>query len=394
MSTIGSDYRVNRKTKAISRVLSEGTALALTVIEADVDLVEDQHQAALLTVTSSDSSMDFASLPGKRVEFDYGFLGDSAKFQGYFYSVTPQQKVQDQRVIDTQLIQCLGPSMVFKANIPRFFSDMTCTQALQRIVNESQLGFNDEYRNDYMIWRSLAQTDESDWQMIIYLADRLGCSVVMSRGVVRLIDYKTVMSREMPTRSYRRAENMPSFATPIGAQANRILEFTPSNATATDPFYTPTSMAYLAGQQAVAVPQDPTPGQRFIPQFRTDLPARSADEAEQIQNGYYIPDWVQEADVTLLGDAVLEPGVNISIANRASRGNVKRPQYDGMWYVREVHHEVTNQRFLTKLHVARTGDRAYNVRQPIPFWIGDKRGVPSMRPSGDGQWLSSWRGVP
>jgi hypothetical protein len=66
--------------------------------------------------------------------------------------------------------------------------------------------------------------------------------------------------------------------------------------------------------------------------------------------------------------------------------------FDGVWYVHGVEHSIGMQgRFFTTLEMGRPVARGANWYPQRPFWLSDKRGVPSLIAAGSGSWVSNWR---
>lgn len=352
----------------------------------EVTKTEGEHEKAVLNVRSSTRGTDYYKLSGQRVTFTYGLPGMGAVFQGYVAEIGPQQKVQDQGYVVEQEITCLGPSMIMKGNKPRFLVDSTVTDFIRTIVTDNGLGFSDEFVNDNTKWRTLAQTSESDWQMVVMLADRIGAHIVTQRGVIRLVNYNDISYREMPSHLFQ-MNQAPAQAT--GENAGAIVDFTPVNISTADPLYTTPSVAFLQDGKTVYVPATGRNGV-VARRFATDVPARSTSEAAVLQSGYYVPDWSQEGSITVVGDATIEPASVCSVSAVSGR-TVLRPDFDGMWYVKSVSHVMYTNQFFSVLDIGRAANRAPNWYQARPFWLGDKRGIPQLMAAGDGTWLSTWR---
>lgn len=391
--TVIGDIRVNDR------------SILATPTSAQITAKENEHDTASVFVVTGARSTDFAQLPDQRIEFEYGNPGNRSLFQGYVNSVMPQKRAVGNQVISSQEIFCYGASMVLKGNKPRFFTSLTLTQMMQRIVNEANLGFNDEYHNDTLVWRTLAQTSETDWEMLLALSGRLAASIIYDQGVIRLINYRDIAYRQLPTRLLKSVPLDPDFsqAELEGRGSGAVVEYTPTNSALRDPtFRTPTT-AYLAGKSAVLMtpplstltsgysPSRATWGSALVPRFSTSMPALSQQEAELIQQGFYNPPFPQGATVRIMGDATAAPGTVVQISS-SDRGQTMTPTYDGMWYVSGVEHQMgINRRFYTVLTLARSANRGKNWYQYRPFWLGDRRSAPALRASGTGQWISNWR---
>lgn len=377
------------RARFIGTVVTDQGIMNFTPRQVEVTRTENEHEKAALTVRSSTRGTDYSNLVGLRISFSYGLPGQTMVFQGYVAEVSPQQSISAYSFLVEQTVTCLGPTMVMKGNKPRFLVNSTLTDFMRRIANDNSLGFSDEFHNDSLSWRSLAQTSESDWEMLVNLSNRLGARVVAERGVIRLIDYNDVSARELPSH-YFYAQQAPTLSD--GSNQGAIVSFSPVNISQTDPFYRTPSMAFLQGGSTVLVAPTSTSLAAASRRFATSMPARSIDEAKVLQSGYYLPTWSQQGDITVVGDATLGPASIVAIsASSGQTATVIRPDFDGMWYIQSVRHTFYANQFYSVLTVGRASERAPNWYQARPFWLGDHRGVPQLTQAGDGTWLSSWR---
>jgi hypothetical protein len=115
-------------------------SLLITPLSATVTRNENEHDTASIFVVSGSRDTDFSLLPDQRIEFDYGSLGGRRTFQGYVNSVTPQKRAVGNQIDSSQEIFCYGASMALKGNRPRFFTALTLTQMMARIVSDANLG--------------------------------------------------------------------------------------------------------------------------------------------------------------------------------------------------------------------------------------------------------------
>jgi len=379
------------RSSVLPEVFLDGVRADFTVIEAIVTLNENEHPNATISVTTRNRPLDFNSMPGQRIQFQWGDFGNTDIFQGYVAAVNPRQQLQATTRNTLEDITCIGPTMVLKGNKPRFWDQSTCTQAIASICSDNMLGFCDQFQSDQLTWRTLAQTCETDWEMVNALANRIGAHIVTTKGVVRLINYWQVASRETPVRTFQMKSNIDP-----GQQeevTGSIVELTSSNLSQVDPLYQTPQMSYLAQRAVTMTPpvSNRVRGATYVSRFATSMPALSAQEAAMLQAGYYLPDWPATASVRVLGDATLEPGLVVEISTVKNPAMVR--DYDGFWYVKGVEHTMSPQRFFSTMSLGRTPQRAYNYYQHRPFWQGDARGVPLLRVAGSGQWYSTWRAV-
>jgi hypothetical protein len=374
-------------TQLIGDIFTDLGVMNFLVRRLELTKIENEHDQAVLTVQSSSRSSDYSTLVSNRIWFSYGNPGRMVVFQGYVSEVGPRQVLTGQQYLVQQEVTCLGPTMVMKGNYPRFLVDITASDFIAQIATDNGLGFHSEFVGDSTQWHTLAQTSETDWQMAVQLANRVGAHIVATRGVLRLIDYNDISARELPTHFFQMSSEVPySNGQPTGY----ITDFTPVNASTADPMYRTPALAYLQDGQTVYVPSTGRQGV-VSRRFATDMPARTAQEATTLQSGYYLPYWSQSGGITVVGDSSIEPATICSVAATSGQNlAVMRPDYDGMWYVNTVKHIIYANQFFSVLSLGRT-DRASNWYQSRSFWMGDKRGAPYLIPAGDGTWLSSWR---
>lgn len=386
MSIAGrADYTVSQ-IQAMHGLWIEGMTQLPSVNHFEITECENQHEQASIFVQSASRATDFTNIIGQRVAFNYG-IGRIAPFQGYVASVSPQQEISNGQFVTEQEIICLGPTMTMKGNTPRFMTDVTCTQMMQRICADNKIGFSDENRTDTYVWRSLAQTSETDWEMVCALANRIGGHVITQRGVVRLVNYNYIDVHELPSHQLVSASQLPIQGVP--AVSGTIVGFTPTSLSGIDPTYRIPALAYLEGGQAVYVPSSGRTGV-IARRFATDIPARSMAEAQALQQGYYYPMWAQDAEIQVGGDASIEPGQIVQI-DSTNAPATRSPNYDGFWYVKSAKHYLYSNKFTSVLNIGRSGFRVGNAYPPRPFWMGDPRGVPKLILAGDGSWYSTWR---
>ena len=239
--TVLGDIRVNDR------------SILVTPTSAAVTRRENEHDTASVFVVTGSRATDFAQLPDQRIEFEYGNLGNRGLFQGYVNSVMPQKRAVGNQTVSTQEIFCYGASMVLKGNKPRFFTSLTLTQMMQRIAGEANLGFNDEYRNDTLVWRTLAQTSETDWEMLLALSGRLAASILYERGVLRLVNYRDIAYRQLPTRKLTSRPLDPDLSqSELESQGSgAVVEYMPTSSALRDPVHRTPTTGFLSGKAAV-----------------------------------------------------------------------------------------------------------------------------------------------
>jgi hypothetical protein len=370
---------VTLTTRDLTRVMVRGVRLSNVAVggyvqSAEISMSGGEHDSAVLYIRMP-NLISYAESQRQLLQFDWGndYLG---RFYGYVTDVTPMAKADKQTI--TYRISAQGPTFVLKSGRPRFFTEATVADVVQRLAAEHQLGFVDEYGKEHYRWRQLAQTDESDWAFISDLCNRIGATLVCSHGVLRLIDPSNVLMRSVPLEYVTRAE---FDGTPT------VYDFTPTHYSDRLPTQFPPNVAYLNEGKVVVQKSQQTPTNHTAGWYLSNRPVRNRQEAELAQIRMPV-DWEEQATVRIRGGVNIEPGTVLLLrTNRTPR----RLAYDGYWYVLGVNHVLNVVTFQSQVDLARVTKvprlPGVNARQ----WYLDPRGRPQMVTTKTGDWASTWR---
>lgn len=362
----------------ISRVAFDGKPYSITPLSCNIYQSVGQHEQVEIKMTPV-QGMTLMDGAYKTLSFAWD-VNSAGRFFGYVtdYSVGSRQSTTGTVVSVT----AMGVSSVMKTGRPRFFTNSTVGDVIARIASEAQLGFVDEFGKAHYVWPQLAQTDESDWEFINDLANREGSQLLITDGVVRLIDPLNVLQRTEPVLLLTNSPDQTPhdiaglFDFSATTYSNRL----PAS-------YTPT-VAFLNDGQVQTVPG--STGMHQNQQFYSaGMPLRNKAEAELAQITMPV-DWNHKAEARVSGSAKLQPGT-VTVVRSGLQAANNQP-YDGFWYITDAEHVLAQQGFQTKLSLARvaTGSR-HGTTTPAKNWWVDPRGRPTLVLNNVGNWISTWR---
>lgn len=366
----------------ISDLEIKGELLNLTASELKqvrISNAENKHESAVITTQLTKAQID--RYVGEPVTFRYGPRFSGGTFYGYVLTINPNQDYQKDTIVD---IACFGTTWPMQSGQPRFFPRRTASSVLAEIIIGHRLGCQIE-DNPY-VWHALAQTEESDWEFIQTLATRLGYAVYVHNGVVRVLNPKRVLTESEVYQRYIRSGDVLD-------PSRRLLDFNPTTQSLRIRDNVKPSFGYFDGSVArLSQPLGTYPYRMSV-----DTPIKDRDMAGVYSEAWErrIDFWNQQATARVSGNAMIMPGVNVSI--QVSGNPSGRNEYDGVWFVRAVEHSFTNNSFQTALSLARdtigttfrnTDYRATlsSTTQGNPKLVKTLRGNPPKT-----YWESTWK---
>lgn len=386
MDMLGSQQATGRATRGrtpIFRMVLDGDPLDVTVQEATLTLGENMHDTAEMTVTSSDRTTTDGMLESP-ISFLYGMAPKSEVFSGYVTSVT---ETQNESGVLTWTMGLVGPTKPMQTGSPRFMTNRTIPSAVEALSYVSYLGYTG-HTHDH-VWPVLAQTEDSDWRMVVLLARRLGWSVFNRYGVVMLYD-PLLLLKEQGAAAILMSETY-SLAKASLDEERSLLEFDPTEEAESSTEQQGHKVAYFNdGQVQVALQNGKHTSYRFI----NDFVIRSAEEALLYVNSDFSDssNWAQQAKARIMGNASLFPGMSVEVLT--TNPKYFTGKFNGRWFVRGVQHKMDKQSFQSNLMLARPdGNTQVFTGAYTPFWQTLTRARPTLtlgQLTDAGVWMSSW----
>lgn len=366
----------------VTDVEIDGELLNLSTSELKqvrISNLENKHESAVITTQLTKAQID--RYINKTITFNYGPRLASRSFYGYVIVINPNQDYQQDALVD---ITCFGSTWPLQSGEPRFFVNRTAPSVFAEVVASHRLGC--QVDNHPYVWPALSQTEESDWEFLQTLATRIGYSIYIYNGVVRLVNPIRVMSE---TGIYQRFIKSDDVLDPT----RRLLDFNPSTQSLKIRDNVKPAFGYFDG----TVPTLTAAKGTYPYRMSTDTPIKDRDMGKVYSEAWErrIDFWNQQATIRINGNASLVPGINISV--QVSGNPTGRNEYDGTWFVRGVEHSLTNNSFQTALVVARDQNTTRSVNIDFRwFYTNTTQGNPRLVKVEAGnpptkKWESTWR---
>lgn len=357
----------------VSRVMVNGIQVDVKATGMAMVRNHDQHDAVALSLSSS-TLPNTDGLKDQPISFIYGLSPRTEFFFGYIVEVSEEQANNANLTFTLQIV---GTTLAMQQGRPRFWPNKTIPSLVSDLVNANLLGAY--VTGPVQTWNGLAQTEESDWQIAVELAGRIGFVLFNWNGVVICAEPMTLYNSQGPYTQLISQTNVDSGQW-------QLLEFTPSDTS--EQTYTGMGIkfAYLASNQQVAWAEEPN---KTNFHFVSSLPVRSQEEAETYLNALTkgLTNWHKQSSARIKGDALIYPGVCVEIVTSDA---TRDKSFDGKWLVLGVQHKMDNQSFQTQLSLSRPDSNTITQISPYkPFWDLAGKGKPTMWLNGT-RWMSSW----
>jgi hypothetical protein len=378
MSMTTSNTHQTRSTRVpVSQVVIGNEVLDVKVLGMKMQRSSNQHDAVVLAM-SSPTLTDTEGLVNEPINFIYG---RSASIDAWYGYVTGVAEVQRDDVNLSFSLTLIGATLPMQLGTSRFWASTSITSVVRDLLYTNLLGHSGS--SHPYLWKALAQTSETDWQMSVKLAQRLGFALFSWNGVVIFEDPMVLYNSNGP---YVRLAP----ETDMDAMDRQMIEFTPAEAAERTYTGRGGKIAYLTQDGKVGWARQKGYERH---KFMTGLPVRSQEEAE-----IYVAAmdkrsdvWLQTATARVQGDAMLRPGINVDVMTAAGW---RQKKFDGKWLVSAVQHSMDPKDFQSSLTLARP--RATVPVPDVPYrtpWDIEGRAKPFMYMYGEGadrQWASSW----
>ena len=370
------------------RPLLNGEEFDIVVLEAVFMLGVNAHEMVTLSCTSP-SLTNTDGMLNSTISFFYGQAPRTELFQGYVISVAVSSAGKGALSFTLVL---LGPTKVMQLGKPRYWVNKTVPSALKDLANSNLLGVATHAHT--FVWKSLAQTEESDLTIMRMLVNRIGWTSFSRYGVVLCWD------------PYKLFTEQGSYCTLMSSQdqdfdavaERRLIDFTPEEASEENPESMGKKIAYFADNDQVQITKES--GAHAKHKFVTNFVIRNAEEAAIYVNADEMLDsWKQQATARIWGDADIFPGMSVDVIT--ANPVYYRSKFDGRWLVAKTQHKMDTSQFQTQLTLVRPGNETSIRHDPYePFWVtaGKPKPVLTLQEStGEAsptvtarRWVSSW----
>jgi hypothetical protein len=344
------------------------------LINVEIGNSENSHEYALITTQLSKSQIK--EFVDKTISFTYGKTSQTNNFYGYVVSISPNKDYQKDTTVD---IYCMGTTWHMQSGNPKFIVGKTVPDAFDEVVRPYNLGVQAD-SHPYK-WPALAQSAESDWQFLQLIASKIGYCIYNYRGIVRLVDPVRILTTTGIYRSYLQGDDVidPTRGLYDWSATSQSLQVRDS---------IKPSFGYFEGafpsKEGQPKPQPALSKALTTPyKLNTSSPISNSGMAKTYSDAWNrrVDYWDQQATARINGDALLVPGVNVSVQVSGARSAPN--EYDGTWLVREVKHSLSHNSFQTLVSLSRD-TRVTPVNTDFRwFWSVPLSGSPDQpRPNG------------
>lgn len=326
-----------------------------SIQRVNIELQENMHNLAILDVAgiSPQELTNYVDAP-IQISIAVGSLR-KYEFVGYISHLEPES-VNNHGLVNNSPFQttkmyCFGASYVMKSRRTTVWNNKTLPQIAKEMASKYSL--NISVPNDPYIFPRLTQSGKSDWALLTEAAQYLGYSVLIRGVTIDIWDPFMALSNHQFTPLYAMSENNSNS---LNAKPGQVLKFkgtigavTPISARTTDTIY-----ALVDNQIASVTKTDSTGYGSAVESIFSDEVSKNADSvdmANAILKGRSKKKLPYTAEVTVVGDPTIQPGMVVNLEKYNSG-------LDGLWIVQAVRHEVFRGSALTYLTMAKDSNKS------------------------------------
>ena len=304
-----------------------------------------QHELCYLTFNEWDTSFD-AVKPGVPVDIQIKDPKNNKNFYGYVHHIEPKKTPGS----DNITVVVIGASYVFKQARQEVYRDITASDLAIKFAIEHNFSYG--VVRHPRVFPQIAQSGQSDWQLLVKLAKQCGYSLRAENTELYfqpLTEDFTAYKAEAQT-FYMNDANNPSGSTiySFNPIVGETLSFEEGSKSAT----AVSGIDIVNGESAFAVTKqkrDTTVRKNkqdeFFDRFESTTVATDFSSAVyEAESADLLTRYPYRASVEVLGNASLRPELPIYLEGLGS-------DYSGYWTILETEHLVNNLVYTTKLVV-------------------------------------------
>jgi len=367
-----------------SNPLSPDVAIRFDGVEVDytsvasftLNLDEGQHDTCVIEMRGMHPKAitDYINAP-VRVTLSSGEYRKQ-EFCGYVMYVEPTSVTRDGLVngspFQNAKIVCFGTSVTMRGGKTRVWEDTSISVLAQHMANTYR--FSLDSPKDAYTFPRLVQKEESDWQFLTRAAAEYGYRVTVHGTHMHIWDQTKALGRKA---SYNVLTTMRK---QLDAVPGMILRFEGSFGYVTPDGYATSYKTTIMDKDGVTVnvssrdlPEHTISGYPANSKYESSVhePLHTVEEGRRLLEKYNKKSFPFNAIVEVTAGAGIVPGGVVSIDEYNSN-------FDGLWYVRSVSHEVGGSSYISRLKIARdfTLNKEYRIlpveplkQPPAPVFI-------------------------
>jgi hypothetical protein len=307
-------------------------------------------------------------------------------FYGYVVYLEPESVAKDGLVNKSPFqitkLYCLGPSYLMRSRKNNAWDNTTLPMLAQDYA--SQYRFSLSVPNNKTVFPRLVQSNESDWHSLVTTASKLGYSTIMRGTHIDIWDPFAALSRD---NIYSKLYTIQGLNGVTKSAPGQIIKFkakvgniTSHNARVPDTIFTLTKDNNNIVEIATDLNQNSGLGTPITSIFKDEI-AINADSvylARALIDGRSRDKFPYSADVDVVGDPSIEPGMIVSIERYSS-------DLDGFWYVSGVHHEFFRGSIISHLSLKKDAITNTGVLAPV---VASPRSIPPKTVFREDRWIA------
>lgn len=350
----------------------------LSIRHIKLMLDEDQHDTVQVVLAGAPPRL-VTQLGGSPVYMSWTVGARQHVFCGYVYATKPLGKTRRGLVNTSQIqeleVTCLGASSIMRGKKVRTWSGVTLNSLVQEMSKQYLFSYSIPKEN--LTLPNIVQSEKSDWEMLVQVADILGYSVNLHGTHLDIWERSKYLARR---KFYCEAVSARNPTGRVYDGPGQILElhgfFEPNIVTVTSGISSDNSKTGVVGPYK----RDTGSGKDVMPMYlyEKQINAVSTALAERVSRAANKHTFPYQITVTTTGICGVTPGSVMNIVDYNS-------YFDGLWCVTGVTQTAGKDRFVTEIKAVRdtTDEEAVNLP------AGIKLGTPPNPLLRNKAWVSS-----
>jgi hypothetical protein len=357
----------------------------LSIVRVTVELKENMHNMVILEFAGLNPQL-ISEYIDRPIQLSIEMRErDPFEFCGYITFLEPVSKSYDGTVNSSPFqitrAYCLSASYLMKSTTSRVWENITLSEIATELADKYL--FSVSVPNDTYRFTRLVQTAQSDWSFLVDSANQLGYSVSVENTHIHIWDPYKAIARK---RAYSALYTLRGLLGTPSASPGQIMKFdgriggvTPDGNKNADTIYLLDNSGKMLS--ASNADSDETSGLgKPIETLLTNTlntNAISYEMGNKLVSAELRKKFPMTAQVDVVGDTSIQPGGVVSIKEYNS-------QFDGFWYVNNVHHELFQSTISTSLEISKDSLGASEVG-PTMVASYSTPPAPALR---NGRWVS------
>jgi len=345
----------------VSVVISGATVDYTTISSLTIDVHENMHDMATITF-SGFVPVGITDYVGAPVFISIKVAAErTIDFYGYISFIEPKMETRKGLInnspVQTAVATCMGSSYDMVYPKYKTWENITLVQLVSQIAET--YGYSYAVPNDTFVWKRLAQTGTSDWELLTSACKSIGYNVTASGTHIHVYDPYKAVPRQLP---YVELLTVRGAYGDLKYAPGRIMEFNGlfGNTTLEGNVY---NYNYVGIDSSGTVVRSSTEDADFtgfgelaarkgVAEVSTNV--TSLEMLNKLSKASTKHNYPYNATALVTGVPDPVPGSVVKVDNFNSN-------FDGYWLVRGARHTVTRSNYVTELTIATDSTTGKNI---------------------------------